>query len=358
MGDTIINSGLAANGWVMWGGFAAVIIAMLVLDLGVLNRRAHTPSFKEAALTSLMWVGVALAFNLWVFWTRGATRGLEFLTGYLIEQALSVDNLFVFLVIFAYFRVPTEYQHKTLFWGIVGVILMRGALIVLGVALISQFEWIIYFFGVFLVYTAIKLATAGDEGVHPETNPVVNTFRRLMPVSKNYDGNRFFTRHLGKLMATPLFIVLLVVETTDFLFALDSIPAIFAVTTDLFIIFTSNIFAVLGLRSLYFLLAGMLGLFRYLKVGLSFVLGFIGVKMLLPALALVIPGLHLEIPIGVSLLVIAAILVVAVGASIIAAQREGGFKVRSLEEAEVEAQHTNAEALAHEGVAAATGSEP
>jgi tellurite resistance protein TerC len=328
---------------VLWGGFSVIVVVMLVLDLGVFNRRAHVPSFKEAGLTSLLWISVAAAFNVWVFYTRGDIRGLEFMTGYLVELALSVDNLFVFLVIFAYFRVHGEWQHKVLFWGIVGVVVMRGALITLGVALIHQFEWLIYGFGLFLIYTAFKLATAGDEGVHPEKNPVVSLFRRLMPVSNDYDSNKFFTRHAGKLMATPLLIVLLVVETTDFLFALDSIPAIFAVTTNPFIIFSSNIFAVLGLRSLYFLLAGMLTLFRYLKVGLSLVLGFIGVKMLLPA----IPNLHLEIPIGASLGVIAGILGIAIAASIIVTVREGNFRVRTLEEAEAEAQRINAEA-AHE----------
>jgi tellurite resistance protein TerC len=322
-----------------WSSFVVVFVAMLGLDLGVFNRKAHHITFKEAALTSLFYFGVALAFNIAVFIGRSADSGLEFLTGYLVELALSVDNLFVFLVIFAYFRVAGHHQHRVLFWGIMGVLILRGTLIVIGSALIHQFEWVLYIFGAFLIYTAFKLATAKDEGVHPEKNPVISLFRHLMPVSKEYDGSKFFTRHAGKLMATPLLIILLVVETTDLVFALDSIPAIFAITTDPFIVFSSNVFAVLGLRALYFLLAGMLGMFRYLKLGLSFVLGFIGVKMLLPLV-----WHELEIPIGVSLSVIAGILAISIGTSLIAAQREGKLKVVSMEEAEREAMELNAKA--------------
>lgn len=313
------------NEWLLWGGFTLIIVVMLALDLGVFNRNAHTIHFKEALLTSLIWIAVSLAFNAVVFMWLGSQRGLEFLTGYLIEKALSVDNLFVFLVIFGYFHVAPALQHRVLFWGIFGALVMRGALIAVGAALIHQFEWIIYVFGAFLIYTAIKLARQNDEGIHPERNPVVNLFRKIMRVTPDYHGGKFFTRVGGALMATPLLIVLLVVETTDLVFALDSIPAIFAVTTDAFIVFTSNVFAILGLRALYFLLAGMLGMFRYLKLGLSFVLGFVGSKMMVSAL-------DVEIPILVSLAVIAGILTVSVAASLVAAKREGKLAVVDVED--------------------------
>ena len=301
--------------WMLWIGFAFIVLVMLALDLGVFNRKAHIISFREALLTSLAWIGISLAFNAAVFYWQGSQSGLEFLTGYLIEKALSVDNLFVFLVIFSYFHVAPELQHKVLFWGIFGALLMRGLLIAVGTVLIDTFEWIIYVFGAFLIYTAIKLARQDDEGVHPEKNPIVNLFRRIVPVSADYHGEKFTLRIGGRLIATPLLIVLLIVETTDLIFALDSIPAIFAVTTNPFIVFTSNVFAILGLRALYFLLAGMLATFRYLKIGLSFVLGFVGSKM-------VITAFEIEIPILISLLVIAGILGVSIGASLVAVRRE------------------------------------
>lgn len=298
-----------------WIGFAVVIIIMLALDLGVFNRKAHAIKPKEALITSLVWIGVSLVFNATVFYFQGPTKGFEFLTGYLIEKALSVDNIFVFVVVFTYFDTHQHLQHKVLFWGIIGALVMRGALIGVGSALIHQFEWIIYVFGAFLIYTAIKLATQKESSVDPEKNPLVNLVRKIMPVTPNYDGEKFFTRISGVLMATPLFIVLLVIETTDLVFALDSIPAIFAITTDPFIVYTSNVFAILGLRALYFLLAGAMGEFRYLKIGLSLVLGFVGLKMLIAAF-------HIKIPIGISLGVIAMILVVSIVASIIVARRE------------------------------------
>ncbi len=315
---------------VLWFGFGVVIIAMLALDLGVLNRNAHAIKLKEAFWTSMLWIAVSLAFNAVVFWWLGFDKGLEFLTGYLIEKALSVDNLFVFLVIFAYFHVEAHVQHRVLFWGILGAIIMRGALITLGVALIHQFEWLVYVFGVFLIYTGYKLATQKETGVNPEKNPVVNLFRRFLPVSKNYEGAKFLTRIDGKLIFTPLMIVLLVVETTDLAFALDSIPAIFAITTDPFIIFTSNIFAILGLRALYFLIAGVLGMFKYLKIGLALVLSFVGVKMIIAAI-------DVKIPIGLSLGIIAGILTLSIVASIISAKREGNLRVKSFAEAGKEA---------------------
>lgn len=304
----------------MWFAFSGLILFLLCLDLFVFNRNPHEIKTKEALWTSLFWIGISLAFNAFVFVERGTTKGLEFFTGYLIEKALSVDNIFVFVVIFAYFQVPQKYQHRVLFLGIVGALVLRGALIGVGAALIHQFEWVVYIFGAFLIVTAYKLGTQGDEGVHPEKNPLINLVRRFIPVTKEFHGTKFFTRINGVLMATPLFIVLLVVETTDVIFALDSIPAIFAITTDPFIVFTSNVFAILGLRALYFLLAGVLGSFRYLKLGLSFVLGFVGVKMLVGAFNLI--GINIEIPIVVSLAVIAIVLTVSILASILVQRRE------------------------------------
>lgn len=300
---------------VLWLAFAVLIAFLLGLDLFVFNRNPHEIKTQEALRTSLFWIGISLAFNGFVFYERGLTSGLEFFTGYLIEKALSVDNIFVFVVIFAYFQVQAKYQHRVLYLGILGALILRGTLIGLGSALIHQFEWIIYFFGAFLIFTAYKLATQAEDGVHPEKNPIVNIFRRFMPVSTEFEGANFFTRHKGVLMATPLLIVLIVIETTDVVFALDSIPAIFAITTDPFIVFTSNVFAILGLRALYFLLAGVLGSFRYLKTGLSFILGFVGVKMLVGAIGI-------DIPILASLGVIAIVLTVAIVASIIAQRRE------------------------------------
>ena len=298
-----------------WVGFAVVVIIMLALDLGVFNRKAHVIKPREALFTSIMWIGISLTFNALVFYFQGHDKGFEFLAGYLIEKSLSVDNIFVFVVVFTYFNTPGALQHKVLFWGILGALILRGLLIFVGSALIHQFEWIVYVFGAFLVYTAIKLATQEDTSVDPSKNPVVNLFRKLMPVTPDYEGGRFFDRAGGVLRATPLIIVLIVIETTDLVFALDSIPAIFAVTLDPFIIYTSNVFAILGLRALYFLLAGAMGEFRYLKVGLSLVLGFVGVKMLLPII-------HVEIPILISLSVIVVILTVAIVASIVASKRE------------------------------------
>ena len=299
----------------LWLAFGSLIAFLLSLDLFVFNRNPHEIKTKEALWTSLFWIGVSLTFNGFVFYERGATAGLEFFTGYLIEKALSIDNIFVFVIIFAFFQVQPKYQHRVLYLGILGALILRGTLIGLGSALIERFEWIIYIFGAFLIFTAYKLATQQEDGVHPEKNPIVNAFRRFMPVSPEFEGAKFFTRHQGVLMATPLLIVLIVIETTDVVFALDSIPAIFAITTDPFIVFTSNVFAILGLRALYFLLAGVLGSFRYLKTGLSFILGFVGVKMLVGAVGI-------NIPIFVSLVVIAMVLTIAIIASMIVQRRE------------------------------------
>ena len=309
--------------WV-WIAFNAFVLAMLALDLGVFHRHAHEIKFKEAAGWSVVWISLALVFNagLYLFWDRispnspysNSQAGLAFLTGYLLEKSLSVDNIFVIALIFTYFSVPQQYQHRVLFWGILGALVMRGIMIALGATLIKEFHWIIYIFGAFLIFTGIKMAFHKDEGIDPEKNPLIRLFRRLMPVSNEYDGQKFFTRRNGVLMATPLFLCLLMVEFTDLVFAVDSIPAIFAVTQDPFIVYTSNVFAILGLRSLYFVLAGMMHQFHYLKLGLAVVLTFVGVKMLLTETAW-------KIPTELSLLVVAGILVVSVVASLLRARR-------------------------------------
>src|SRR4051812_21662991 len=252
---------------------------MLVLDLGVFHRKSHTVKFREALLGSALWIGLALAFAVFVYFWHGRPATLEFITGYVIELSLSVDNLFVFLLIFRFFKVPAEQQHKVLFWGILGALIMRGLFILVGVGLMRRFEWIAYFFGALLIYSGIKLFTQKEMEIHPEKNPVLRIFRRIMPVTTDYEGGKFFVKR-ARLYATPLLIVLLVVETTDLIFAVDSIPAILAITLDAFIVYTSNVFAILGLRSMYFALAGMMELFHYLHYGLSLVLIFVGAKML------------------------------------------------------------------------------
>lgn len=265
----------------LWIGFNAFVLLMLALDLGVFHRKAHVVSFRESIAWTVAWVTLALLFNLGVAHYLGDDKGLEFFTGYVIEKSLSVDNVFVFALLFAYFRVPAVYQHKVLFWGILGALVLRATMIALGAKLISEFAWIIYVFGAFLIFTGIKMIVKNETEIHPENNPVVRLFRRLMPVTPDFRGSKFFVRENGLLMATPLFVVLLLVEFTDLIFAVDSIPAIFAVTTDPFIVYTSNVFAILGLRSLYFALAGVMDKFHYLKIGLGVVLSFVGVKMLL-----------------------------------------------------------------------------
>src|SRR5437867_1748093 len=271
-------------------GFHVLLGIVLALDLGVFQRKAHTVSMREAAAWTVVWVALALAFALGVWknwhWMRpdeaghGADRSLEFITGYLVEQSLSVDNLFVFLVIFRYFGVPDHLRHRVLFWGILGAVVMRASFIIAGAALLSLFTWMIYVFGVFLIYTGYKLLRSVEGEIDPGRNPVLRLARRFLPVLDSYDTPHFWVRRDGRWFATPLPLVLLVVETTDVVFAIDSIPAIFGITKDPFIVYTSNIFAILGLRSMYFLLSGFLGLFRYLSVGLGVVLAFVGVKML------------------------------------------------------------------------------
>src|SRR5689334_4259683 len=297
-----------------WIGFNVVVLAILALDLGVLHRRSEKVTLKQAAIWSTIWVVLSLSFAASIYLTMGKQRGLEFLTGYLIEYALSVDNIFVFVLIFTYFNVPEKYQHRVLFWGIIGALVLRGVMIVAGSALVTRFAWTLYIFGAFLVITGIRMALQKDNAAYnPERDPVLRLARKIIPVTRDYHGKKFFVREPQtgggtRLAATPLFIVLLIVDTTDVVFATDSIPAIFAVTRDPFIVYTSNICAVLGLRALYFLLAGIVDKFVYLKLGLSLVLVFIGAKMLLEAV--------FHIPIGVSLGVVALVLASSIGASI------------------------------------------
>ena len=272
-------SGMEYSIWA-WGGFGAFILLMLALDLGLLNRKSHAITYKEAATWSAVWVSLAMIFAGLVFWRQGTETGLEFLTGYLIELSLSVDNLFVFLLVFSFFRVPAKYQHRVLFWGVMGALVMRMTMIFVGAALIERFHWMIYVFGLFLIYTGIKMFTSGDEQVQPEDNPIVKFVTRFIPITRHYEEDKFFTQVNGRRTGTLLLLVLIIVEVTDLVFAVDSIPAIFGITTNTFIVYTSNVFAILGLRSLYFLLAGVVEKFHYLKQGLAIVLTFVGVKML------------------------------------------------------------------------------
>ena len=262
-----------------WILFNLFVIAMLTLDLGVLNRRAHAVGLREALAWSAAWVALAGAFAIAVFFWHGRAEALQFVTGYVVELSLSVDNLFIFLLIFRYFKVPGEHQHKVLFWGVLGALVMRGVFIAAGVGLIQRFAWITYAFGALLIYSGIKLLRQGNVQIHPEKNPVLRLFRRAFPVTTEFEDGRFFTRR-DRLYATPLLVVLLVVETTDILIAVDSVPAVLAITLNAFIVYTSNVFAILGLRSMYFALAGMMDRFHYLHYGLSVVLIFVGLKMI------------------------------------------------------------------------------
>ena len=300
---------MTASVWV-WMGFGMFVVAMLALDLGVFHRKSHTVGMKEALAWSAAWVGLAVLFCVGVWHWRGGGKGLEFLTGYFVELSLSVDNLFVFLLIFGYFKVPAQYQHKTLFWGVLGALVMRAVFIAAGVTLMQRVHWIIYLFGAVLVVSGVKMAVGKDREVHPEKNPVLRLFRRFMPVTREYQGGRFFVKQETAWAATPLFIVVLMLETTDLVFAVDSVPAVLAITTDPFIVYTSNAFAILGLRSMFFALAGIIRLFTYLHYGLAAVLVFVGAKML-------ISGFY-TIPTLVSLLFIAVLLLVPIIASVAA----------------------------------------
>jgi tellurite resistance protein TerC len=335
-----------ATSTLAWVGFCIFILVMLAIDLGLFNRKPHEISYRNAAVWSVVWVALALLFAGLLFgplgWELfGAARhqkGLEFLAGYLIELSLSVDNLFVFLLIFSYFKVPPKYQHRVLYWGVLGALVMRVAMILAGTALLDRFFWIIYIFGAFLIYTGLQMLRGGETVVEPEENLAVRFIARYVPITRHYERRKFFTVIDGKRVGTLLLLVLIVVEVTDLVFAVDSIPAIFGVTTDRFIVYTSNVFAILGLRTFYFLLAGVVEKFHYLKVGLGIVLSFIGVKMLLPlltallatgfyalgykALGDIVRGVH-DIPIGIALGVVAAVLLASVGASLIWPPRGG-----------------------------------
>lgn len=286
---------------------------MLALDLGVFHRPGHEVKFREALGWSVMWIALAAGFAVLVFFWRGHAASLEFVTGYVIELSLSVDNLFVFLMIFRYFRVPAVHQHKVLFWGILGALVMRAVFIVAGIGLIHRFQWIIYVFGALLLYSGAKLFRQDNAQVDPEKNPVLRLFRRWVPITKDFHGNKFFVRKPG-LYATPLLVVLLVVETTDVFFAVDSIPAVLAITLNAFIVYTSNVFAILGLRSMYFALAGMMEMFHHLHHGLALVLIFIGGKMLVSH--------YYPIPTGIALGVVAGILLISVVASVVHPQKQ------------------------------------
>lgn len=308
----------------VWIGFLVFVMLMLILDLGVFHRNSHEVKVKEALIWSGVWISLALLFNYGLYLYMGKEKALEFLAGYLIEKSLSVDNLFVFIMLFSYFNVSPKYQHKVLFWGIIGALVLRAIFIFAGVALISKFHWIIYLFGVFLLFTGAKMLFHDDKEVEPDKNPLVRLFKRFFPVTDSMSGGRFFVKINAKRFATPLFIVLLIVEFTDLIFAVDSIPAILAVSNDTFIIFTSNVFAILGLRSLYFALAGITKYFHYLKYGLSVILIFIGVKMLIVDLY--------KIPIVYSLLTIVGILAVSVLLSVVFPQKQNDLLLTSKEE--------------------------
>jgi len=296
-----------------WIGFNVFVLLMLALDLGVFNRKSHEISIKEAIIWTGVWITLAMCFNVFIYFWQGEVKALEFFTGYIIEKALSVDNIFVFVLIFSYFKTPAIHQHKILFWGIIGALIMRAAFIFAGVALLEKFHWTIYVFGAILIYTGYKMLTHKDIIIEPEKNPLIKLFRRVMPVTIDLHGGKFFVKQEGKRFATPLFLVLVLIETTDLIFATDSIPAILAITQDHFIVYTSNVFAILGLRALYFALAGIMDRFRYLSTGLALILIFVGLKMLLSD--------FYKLPIQIALLVIVIILILSITISLISSKK-------------------------------------
>jgi tellurite resistance protein TerC len=303
---------------ILWIIFIVFVMVMLALDLGIFHRGGGATTFKQALWGCAFWITLAIAFGILVYFWQGPQKALEFATGYVIEESLSVDNLFVFLVLFKYFKVPSENQYGVLFWGIIGALVMRFVFIVVGVGAIQRFHWIIYIFGAILIWSGIKLAFGNEVEVEPEKNFVLKLFRKFMPITDEYSGKKFFVKHARRRMATPLLAVLIVVETTDLLFAVDSIPAVLAITRDPFIVFTSNVFAILGLRALYFALSGMFGIFHYLHYGLSAILVFVGTKMLLSGehtSAFGIP-LHVEIPTPIALTIVGSILALSIIASL------------------------------------------
>ena len=292
-----------------WIGFNLFVIAMLAIDLGIFHRKAHTVSLKEALIWSGVWITLALVFNAGLYVLRGPDPALQFFTGWLIEKSLSVDNIFIFVLLFSFFSVPAAYQHRVLFWGIIGALIMRGILIGVGSVLLEQFHWILYIFGVFLIFTGIRMGLQKETQIHPEKNPLLKFVRRAVPVTSDYVQDHFVVRRVGQLMVTPLLLVLLIVESTDLVFAVDSIPAVFAVTRDPYIVYTSNVFAILGLRSLYFVFANVIDKFTYLKLGLAVILTYVGIKMLLADIY--------PIPTLLSLAIIALVLAGAIVASIL-----------------------------------------
>jgi tellurite resistance protein TerC len=300
-----------------WIGFHIFIFIMLALDLGVFHKHTHKVPVKEAIIWSCVWIALALLFDFFIYTDKdfGPIKALEFLTGYVIEYSLSVDNIFVFILIFSYFAVNNQYQHKILFWGILGALIMRGLFIFTGVALINRFQWVVIIFGGFLVFTGIRMLVQKETQVDPEKNTIVRFFRRFLPVTESLHGDKLIIVQNRKLYATPLFLVLLIIESSDLIFAVDSIPAVLAISKSTFIVYTSNIFAILGLRSLYFAVAGIIGYFRFLKIGLAFVLTFVGLKMLGSFF-------HFEIPILISLGVIVSILLVSILASVFIKREE------------------------------------
>jgi tellurite resistance protein TerC len=292
-----------------WIGFNAFVFIMLALDLGVFHKKLHRVPVREAVIWTAVWITLAMLFNVLIYFNLGKTKALEFLTGYIIEYSLSVDNIFVFILIFSYFAVNERYQHKVLFWGILGALVMRAIFIFAGVALIERFHWIIYIFGGFLFITGIRMLFSGDSDIEPEKNPVVRFFRKFLPVTETNHEEKFFIKKDKRLFATPLFLVLIIIESSDLIFAVDSIPAVLAITQDSFIVYTSNIFAIMGLRSLYFAISGVMEYFRFLKIGLAFVLSFVGIKMCISGLVVV--------PVLVSLLTIISILLISIIASVV-----------------------------------------
>ncbi len=303
----------------VWAAFFVGVTTLLLLDLLLVHRKPHVISFREAAIESVVWISIGISFTAVMFWWQGGQAAGEYIAGYLIEKSLSVDNVFVWAVLFSFFAVPAKYQFRVLFFGVFGALVLRAIFIFAGVALIERFDWVLYVFGAFLVFTAFKIARHSDDEVHPERNPVLKLVRKVIPTTSEYHGQKLFTRENGRRMATPLFTVLVMVEATDVLFAVDSVPAILAVSREPFIVLSSNAFAIMGLRSLYFLLAGMADRFRYLNVGLGVILGFVGVKML-------ISGFY-HMPVAISLAVIAVVLAITIVASLKADKRDGGGPV-------------------------------
>lgn len=299
---------------VLWIGFNVFVLGMLALDLGVFHRKSHTVTVREALIWTAVWVTLALFFNLFIYYYFGEELAVEFFTGYLIEKSLSVDNIFVMIMIFSYFQVPQEYQHKVLFWGILGALVMRIIFILSGIELIHRFHWLVYIFGGFLIFTGVRMLTAGDAKIEPEKNPIIKLARRMFSVTPSFEGDRFFTKRDGKTWVTPLFLVVILIEATDLIFAVDSIPAILAISEDPFIVYTSNVFAILGLRSLYFALSGIEKYFHYLKFGLSAILVFVGLKMCIVD--------FYKIPVTISLIVIVFLLAIAMLASVLFPKKE------------------------------------